>query len=170
MRPRSPGGGLVAYAKRQAWLGFLAIGILGLIFGAYSYVLAQPLEPETFARITGVSWEEAQQSLPGMAEYVSIIVQSQAQFMLAFGALVVALAAVPYRKGEAWAWYALWVVPILLITLGLRVFLLGAMGWTLIAFQLVLALGALLLPYRIFFPHLRNEEALKGGRADVEEA
>ena len=169
MRPRSPGGGLVAYAKRQAWLGFLAIGILGLIFGAYSYVLAQPLEPETFERITGVSWEEAQRSLPGMAEYVSIVVQSQAQFMLAFGAFVIALAAGPYRKGEAWAWYTLWVVPILLIALGLRVALAGGMGWTLIAFQLVLALGALLLPYRTFFPHAERKHVSDGLSADVEE-
>ncbi len=160
----------MAYAKRQAWLGFLVIGILGLIFGAYAYALAQPPELETFERITGLSWENTQQSLPGMAEYVSIITQSQAQFIVAFGAFIVALAAVPYRKQEAWAWYTLWVVPILLITLGLRVALAGGMGWMLMASQLVIALGALLLPYRAFFPRPNEKHASDSLSAGVEEA
>ncbi len=170
MRPRSPGGGLAAYAKRQAWLGFLVIGILGLVFGAYAYALGQPPELDTFERITGLSWVNTQQSLPGMAEYVSIITQSQAQFIMAFGAFIVALAAVPYRKQEAWAWYTLWVVPILLITLGLRVALAGGMGWMLMASQLVIALGALLLPYRAFFPHPKDKHVAGHHRARIEEA
>lgn len=151
------GGRLVALAQRHAWIGFLVIGILALAFGSHLYAAAQPPEVEVFEGITGLSWEETQQVLPGMAEYVSIITQSQAQFMLGFGVLVIALAIVPYRKGKAWAWYALWVAPILLVTLGLRVALAGGTGWMLIAFQLVIALGALLLPYRTFFPSAREK-------------
>lgn len=170
VRPRHPEGGLVAYAQHHAWLGFLALGILGLAFASFLYLTAQPPELETFERITGVSWAEAQGSLPGMAQYVSITIQSEAQFQIGFLIFLIAVAAGPYRKGERWAWYAMWVVPILLITLGLRVALAGGMGWTLIAFELVIALGALLLPYRMFFPHGQDKDALEGGRADAKEA
>lgn len=170
MRPRARGRWLVAFAMRHAWLGFIAIGVLGLAFGAILYATAQPPELETFERVTGISWAEAQQSLPGMAEYVSITLLSEAQFLLAFSVFLIALAVVPYRKGERWAWYGLWVVPILLVTLGLRVFLAGGMGWTLIAAQLVIALGALLLPYRLFFPHGKEKGTAESGQVSMKGA
>lgn len=164
-RPRGPRGGLIAFAQRHAWFGFLALGLMAFVFGSFLFVTGQPPELATFERVAGVSWAEAQETLPGMAEYVSITIRSEAQFQIALSIFLIAVATVPYRKGKVWAWYALWSVPILLVTLGLRVALAGGMGWTLIVFQLFLALGALLLPYRMFFPHAG--EGQRPGRAST---
>jgi hypothetical protein len=68
--------------------------------------------------------------------------------------LVLSIILWPYRKGEKWAWYTLWLVPAVLVGQGLwySVFL-GDFSEMLPSIAIVtVTLVALLLPYRKFFP------------------
>jgi hypothetical protein len=68
----------------------------------------------------------------------------------ALGVLVVVLAALPFRRGERWAWFALWVVP--LAALG-SILNAARVGVSLGPLPVFLAIGllGLLLPVRVFF-------------------
>jgi hypothetical protein len=68
--------------------------------------------------------------------------------------LVLAITLTGYRRGEKWAWYTLWLVPILLVSSALfNASFVGDLSLTLewIPITIISLLG-LLLPYRKFFP------------------
>lgn len=76
--------------------------------------------------------------------------------MLAMGVLIMGIAAVPFRRGEKWAWYIFWILPVLLVILLANSFIStpgGEFLWQLdLAFMFVILAG-LFLPYRKLFPN-----------------
>jgi hypothetical protein len=68
--------------------------------------------------------------------------------------LVLAITLTGYRRGEKWAWYTLWLVPVLLVSSALfNVSVVGDVFQTLEWIPVMTAsLLGLLLPYRKFFP------------------
>ncbi len=145
----------VGRLARHSWILFVAIGILGLLFTSVT-ASGQPPEAETFQKITGMSVDQFQSDFPRIATYLTIILQSEAQFQISFISLMMVVTVVPFRRGEQWAWYALWVFPLSSSVLALRVFLVGGMGWTIILVFVAISLLGLLLPYRVFFPKNRS--------------
>jgi cell division protein FtsW (lipid II flippase) len=101
--------------------------------------------------MTGLSLSEMNAKVPGILNYISSISRQLGNFLLALGVLLMGIAAVPYRKGEKWAWYICWILPIILIVqlINSR----GGLGWQADLIFLVVILGSLLLPYRKFFPN-----------------
>jgi hypothetical protein len=67
---------------------------------------------------------------------------------------VIAITLTGYRKGEKWAWYIMWFVPVLLVSDALfSVIFIGDVSQTLQFIPITtLTLLGLLLPYRKFFP------------------
>ena len=64
------------------------------------------------------------------------------------------IAAIPFKKGERWAWYVFWILPVfVLIQLANSQ---GGFGWQADAAFLVVILAGLLLSYRKFFPKERE--------------
>lgn len=106
-----------------------------------------PPSPEGF---TGLTSDQIAARIPGMPGYISSISRQLGNFMLAMGVLMTAVAAFPFRRGERWAWYAMWAAPLMLFIqfansrggngwwadLGLGVFTSAALAWV----------------YRVFFP------------------
>ncbi len=138
--------------EQYAWVLPLVLGILGIVFGSIVAFSGEPPEQETFANIAGLTWQEAQTDIAGVAKYITITLQSEGQFIVGFGVLITAITVFPYRRGEQWAWYTLWLLPVFYSILAVRVFVVGGMGWNIILVQLGIILIGLLLPYRKFFP------------------
>jgi hypothetical protein len=59
----------------------------------------------TFTALTGTSW-------PGLARYVTLLERGYALHELTFALLFVVIVAVPFRRGQRWAWWAAWIVMI----------------------------------------------------------
>ena len=138
--------------ERYAWILPLIIGMMGILFGSIVAISGEPPEQEAFANIAGLTWQEAQSEIPGVADYITITLRSEGQFIVAFGVFITAISIFPYRRGERWAWYTLWLIPVFTSILAARVFIAGGMGWNIILVQLGIILLGLLLPYRKFFP------------------
>ena len=66
----------------------------------------------TFTAITGASWPHAQATAPGLAQYVTLLERGYALHELTFALLFVVIVAVPFRRGQRWAWWAAWIVMI----------------------------------------------------------
>lgn len=109
---------------RYGWMILCASALLSLLGAVFvAFPLEASVEPETafVVRSWGVTWA-------------------------GFDVLALAVILGPYRRGERWAWYALWLLPLLWFSY----FVLAPDVLYNLLFALLTALG-LILPYRMFF-------------------
>jgi hypothetical protein len=63
-----------------------------------------------FAAVAGMDWTAARAAAAGAAKYVSLLETGYALHELVFGLLFLLIVAIPFRRGERWAWFACWIV------------------------------------------------------------
>jgi len=134
---------------KYAWIIFFVFGFLTVIAAPIN-LLGTPPNPPSPETMTGLTLEEMNAQIPGIHSYISSISTQLGNFMLAMGVFLMGIAAVPYRKGEKWAWYTCWILPVLLVIQlanSRRGF-----GWQADLVGLLVVLAGLVMPYRKFFP------------------
>jgi hypothetical protein len=135
--------------SEHVWWLFLVFGALMVASTPIQFSGHAP-DPPSAKAFTGLTSDEIAARIPGMSEYIASIAVQLGNFMLSTGLLLMAIAAIPFRKGERWAWYTMWTVPLLLVIqlLNSR----GGSGWQFdLGFVIVTSAG-LVWPYRRFFP------------------
>jgi hypothetical protein len=98
---------------KRAWLIFFALGIGGVLAGLVT-LRGHPPDPPSPEGTTGLTLDEMSRRIPGLDSYIASISRQLGNFMLATGLLMCSIAAGPFRRGERWAWSAMWSVPLLL--------------------------------------------------------
>jgi hypothetical protein len=134
---------------RRAWLLFFVLGVIAVI-AAPILLLGFPPDPPSPERFTGLSSTEIAARIPGMSGYVSSIATQLGNFMLTSGVLIAAVAFGPFRRQEKWAWYAFWVIPLMLLVQFLNSR--GGLGWQFDLGLFFVMIAGLLWPFRLFFP------------------
>jgi len=140
--------------QRRAWIVLFVTGALAVIAAPIN-LLGKPPNPPSPESSTGLTPQEIAARIPGIDDYISSISRQLGNFMLAFGVLLMGVAAGPFRRGERWAWNISWSVPLVFLIqlLNSR----GGWGWQFDLGGLAVVLGGLLVPYRRFFPkHARG--------------
>jgi hypothetical protein len=138
--------------EKYGWVIFLALGLLWVVVG-----LTQAFNPWGLTdaqHITGMSLSELEASYPEATELVRFLYGALGVLKTSWSLLVLAITLMPYRRGEKWAWFTMWLVPATLVGQGLfNSVLLGDFNEMLpwIPVTTVSLLG-LFLPYRKFFP------------------
>ena len=140
-----------AYVK-YGWVVFLGLGLLWVVVG-----LTQAFNPYGLPdaqHITGMSLSELEASYPEATELVRFLYGALGLLKTSWSLLVLAITLIPYRRGEKWAWYTMWLVPATLVGQGLfnSVFLGDfneMLPWIPVT---IVSLVGLFLPYRKFFP------------------
>jgi len=103
---------------------------------------------------TGMSWSQLASTNPNLATFLaSVLVDDGISGVgLAIFGMLVSLTS--FRRGEKWAWYVSWSMPIGILAAQLNVHLLtgSVMVIVLAAVFVLVSLLALFLPYRQFFP------------------
>jgi hypothetical protein len=140
----------VPVSSKTSWLLFFVLGALTAFATAPIQLLGNPPDPPSPEGFTGLSSDEMAARIPGVTGYIGSIARQLGNFMLATGLLMMAVAAVPFRKGERWAWYTMWVAPLMILIqlLNSR----GGSGWQVDLGFVVLTSAGLIWPYRRFFP------------------
>ena len=153
MRREAAGGISIsekAYEK-HAWLLLFAVGIVIFILGLFVAIGGGSADPD-FPAIAGMTYDELRSSNPGVADYIDFFRLNLGLFLLGFAVFTMAVAWKSFRKGEKWAWYVLWSLP-LIFGLGAATNLsAGGVGWPLLTALGITSLAGLLLPIRKFFP------------------
>ncbi len=139
-----------AYEK-YAWVIFFVFGLLAVLAGItiLAGLLPNPPSPES---TTGLTLDQIAARVPGIGGYVGGLARQLGNFMVAMGVMLAGIAAVPYRRGERWAWYVCWIMPVNLVLQLANGLATGRFLWQLDAASLLVVLAALFLPYRRFFP------------------
>jgi hypothetical protein len=147
------------FFERHSWKVLFVISVLVGLFGIGDIVQGMSADPAIANSITGIPWEELRVSSPKIASLIDLQVRSGGSQLVALSLLSIAICLTGYRRGERWAWYALWAWPLFTV-LALITFLtanrqpdfppppplLSAPVF------LVVSVLALLLPYRRFQP------------------
>ena len=139
---------------KYGWVVFLLLGLLWLVTGLSQIFNPEPLLENDAQRITGMSWSEHEASSPATVQLARSLMGTLGNLKTSWSLLVIAITLTAYRRGRKWAWYAMWLMPVVLVTQGIfdSVFL-GDVNEMLkwIPTTAVSLLG-LFLPYRKFFP------------------
>jgi hypothetical protein len=102
---------MVQRIKSVPWISWGPLTTVA-VFAALSalWVALTPAADQT--ELAGRTWEEFARQDPDVAYLLSRQLQTLGTLGAGFGVLAAVTALVPYRRGERWAWYALWLFPI----------------------------------------------------------
>jgi hypothetical protein len=139
---------------RYGWVVYLGLGLLWLVVGFMQAFSPDGLLDNEALLVTDITWSELKASNPMASELVRFTYGGLGLLKVSWSLLVLVVTLTGYRRGEKWAWYTLWLVPILLVSSAL--FNASWFGRINEALQFIpittVALVGLLLPYRKFFP------------------
>jgi small-conductance mechanosensitive channel len=100
------------------------VAVSALMLGAPSVLWlfrGELFDRRIYEQVGGASWTLADAIDAGVVDLVSALVRLAGALGTACAILALAIAVVPYRRREPWAWYALWAIP-LAATLDLAIF------------------------------------------------
>lgn len=115
--PSGPATGVtpLATAQRFAWLVIFVVDASFVLWGgmaalAPDYLLGpggRPILVAGFEGYSASSWAEFAEASPQKAGYIALLFQTYGAYCVAFALPAMALAATSFRRGDAWAWWAL---------------------------------------------------------------
>src|SRR5690349_11826598 len=152
--------GLVKGYWRYGWTILFVFWAIHLVLSARDFFpnlqdLCLPCAPGAqtpILAVTGMTWSELVSSYPKFAGFLAstLVDDGISGVGLAVFGMVVSLTG--YRKGEKWAWYVSWSMPIGILAAQLNVYELtgSLMVIYLAAAFTIISILALLLPYRQF--------------------
>ena len=140
--------------EKYSWIIIFVIGVLILVGGA-PHALGVNTDPGIVESIIGLAMSEFKVSNPNFYDLYDFYFRAGGWSDMGFAFFVVVISATAYRKGEKWAWYILWSVPVFFlghaaITLSFGESTSGLIPY--ITVFVILSLLGLLLPFRKFFP------------------
>src|SRR5271156_2993154 len=140
--------------EKYAWVIPFVMGLFFLVSMSVTLLFPVILTGAEGAvqSLTGSTFSQLAASSPGVANYVYYLIRILAIFSAGLGAFFMVVSATAYRKGEAWAWYLTWVVPVLFVFDAVNDYY--AFRYVDVSSVVIAAIlvAGLLLPYRKFFP------------------
>ena len=102
-------------ARRFAWVAMLIADVGLLAWGAMAALApdhllgpgSTPILAAGYEGFTGGSWQDLMATSPAAAAFMGVLFRVYAAYVVAFGLLAIAVAATAFRRGDAWAWWAL---------------------------------------------------------------
>lgn len=147
---------------RTAWVLLLVDGVLLGCGSLFWLGRGRFFDDAIYEKVGGASWPSLSAIAPSVERVASVAVRLVGVVGLCASILVIAVAMTSYRRGDRWAWYAMWALPLYcsLDTATLasyRALTPTAAAWNLALFTI--ALLALVAPYRRFFGARPSEPA-----------
>lgn len=103
------------FFDRHAWKVLLGVILIIGFFGVSDMVrrasVLQNGETVFMHSITGVSWNELQAVSPKVANLIDVKFRMDGAALTTIAPLSMAVCLTGFRRGERWAWYALWALP-----------------------------------------------------------
>ena len=122
--------------RSNAWIAFVFIGALFILFALYNLFYIPALDPADPDE--GWLWLTSE---PAIIDYIKFYFRLQGLWQIPLAVFVIFTAVGGLRRGQRWAWYACWCVPIHFVILATMI------PWLvpILAPLFLLAVGALIL-------------------------
>jgi hypothetical protein len=137
---------------RVAWIALALLGVLELLFSLSLAIQGPAAVDNSNLELQGAVWSDIapQSSEAGLIDYFARSWGAAEAFV---AATIVVIAAIPFRRGQRWSWYFLWLVPVLALAAVVRNYAVGVMSVVYIDLPEALIFSLLLLlSHRRFFP------------------
>jgi len=106
----------VRFFDRHAWKVFAAVGGIIALFGAGDIgsggASFQSGEAVLFHSMTGTTWDELRAANPGAAKMIDYLWRAEGAALVVAGLLTFAISLTALRRGDRWAWFAMWILPL----------------------------------------------------------
>lgn len=96
------------HIPKLSWISMLAVAVASLLSALFVGLVPTAKQTE----LKGRTWEQFARDDPEVAALYSMDLALLGGAIGAFAALATVIAAIPYRQGAHWAWWALWIVPV----------------------------------------------------------
>jgi hypothetical protein len=132
---------------RVPWFSWGPLATVAVLEAAAAlWVALTPTGAQT--ELAGRTWEQFAESDPEVASLYTMDLGILGMLGAGFGVLAAVVSLVPYRHGERWAWYALWLFPIAIGGVAIRMLVASYPAGSYYAGLTVVALVGLLLAIR----------------------
>ncbi len=101
---------------RQGWKVFLIISLIFGLFGFGDLMQGMDADPAIAESIIGATWEQTQTTSPEVAQLIDMQVRAGGVQLIVLSALSIVVCLLGYRRGQRWAWYALWIFPVWMVS------------------------------------------------------
>jgi hypothetical protein len=88
------------------------VGVVFALFGASDMVLGKDADPAIAESILGAKLDALEPTNPETVQLIALFNRALGSAILFLSILALSITAVPYRRGERWAWYVLWLWPV----------------------------------------------------------
>jgi hypothetical protein len=97
--------------RGRAWWSLVGIAALILVFGVGDMVGGASVDPGIALGVSGLSPSELERQGAPAYRMFDFATRTQGWSLAVVGCLLLAILLLPYRSGERWAWWALWILP-----------------------------------------------------------
>lgn len=105
-----------AHVPWPSWVLLSATALVGALSALY--VVITPAGEQT--SLAGRTWAKFAGQDAEMASIVSRLLVVLGLLGMAFGLAALLIALIPYRRGQSWSWFALWLVPLMYGAIAVR--------------------------------------------------
>lgn len=103
------------FFERHGWKILLVSSVIFVLFGIGDMIQGMDADPAIAEGISGLEWDEVKESQPDLARLIDHQVQAGGGHLLIASLFSIAIILVPYRRGEQWAWYTMWLLPLWMV-------------------------------------------------------
>ena len=104
------------FFERHGWIVFFALGLIITLFGQGAIMTGGATfvggEAPTLQGISGMTWQQLNSASPNAASMIDYLVRAGGVNLFLLGLLSMVVAATAFRRGERWAWFAMWLLPL----------------------------------------------------------
>ena len=114
------------YKGNDTWILILILAFFVMLDGIAFLLFSVGIERSVVFRVTGITWEQIVSILPGVANYITYLTAIVGFTLVGLSFMMIATSLTGYRKGDKWAWYLSWYLPVYFMIAGIITFREGA--------------------------------------------
>jgi hypothetical protein len=105
-----------SFFERHAWKILLGVIVVIGLFGVGDMLNGaadlQNGEKVYMTGVTGMTWNELQAASPTVARLINTLFRTNGATLTTLALLALSICLTAFRKGERWAWFAMWLLPV----------------------------------------------------------
>jgi hypothetical protein len=115
----------MAWLQRNAWWGLIAMAAIIVLFGVTDVISGVAADPLIPLGLTGLTLAQLEAESANAYRLLDFVARAGGANLVVIGLLMMGILVFAFRRGELWAWWAMWTLP----------------AWAASAFMLNLAYG-----------------------------